>query len=161
MKTIAIKPAGAVKARKPKTQAAMLKARWPEFYEWKRANPDLLALPMPPNMANGRGHWRAKDAARKAYFGECDTLFLHSLLPMPETQAGNIPQRKVRLKMTLYTVRENDWDNLTARCKWAVDWLVRTGYMVDDSPDWMDLQMPKQEKAAGTPPRIVFEIEVL
>ena len=38
-----------------------------------------------------------------------------------------------------------DGDGLVSRAKWPVDWLVKRGYLVDDSPIYLEWVMPTQE----------------
>lgn len=37
-----------------------------------------------------------------------------------------------------------DEDNLTARAKWVLDWLVTRGYLTDDKPQNLRLLKPRQ-----------------
>jgi len=141
--------------KKTVSERTRLLNRWSAFYAWKQRNPDALALPMPPNMANARMHWRTKDACQNVYADQCATLLKEGLLP-----DAMLPV-KARLTATLHTQRSMDWDNLTARMKWAVDWLVRNDYLVGDDPAHCEMEMPKQARAGlfGGPPRIEFSIE--
>ena len=158
MKTTTLK-APPVKKRK-KAQAKILAGKWPAFYEWKQNNREVLALPLAPNLANSRMHWRAKHAAKTQYFGECETLFQSYLIPAPE---ANPLTRKVkkRVRVTMFVKLISDHDNATARLKWSLDFLVRNNYLWDDSPEWCELLMPVQMKANGTPERVEIEIEAL
>lgn len=85
-------------------------------------------VPLPPNLANGRMHWRTKERFRKNYFNTMDMLYAARLLPRPgDTWA----QATVRAE--LFMKADMDDDNAMARCKWPVDWIVRKGYVLDDS----------------------------
>lgn len=152
-----------LKEPKPKklSEVAKLRRAYREkFLPWKEQNREVLALPLPTNLANSRMHWRTKDLARQEYFSQCDALASSGLLPLPETNYGIIPNR-VEISSVLYTARVHDWDNLTSRQKWAIDWLNRNGYMVDDNPEHCELLMPKQMKAGKLtgPPRIEFVVK--
>lgn len=94
----------------------------------------LLTLPLPPNMANGRMHWRAKNRKRQEYLAMCDAW-----------ESGS-PLRLTKARMTprLYVWSKMDVDNAMARLKWPVDWLVRRGYLPDDNPDHLEWSIPKQ-----------------
>ena len=37
-----------------------------------------------------------------------------------------------------------DTDNLMARLKWPVDWIVKAGYLADDGPKVLEWEMPQQ-----------------
>ena len=88
-----------------------------------------LVLDLPPDLANARMHWRTKHARQRIYCEACDNRQLIGLLPPPG-------EPLVRAKVTAHFQMHNemDWDNLFARLKWALDWLVTRGYLVDDSP---------------------------
>lgn len=88
-----------------------------------------FVVPLPPNLANARFHWRTKEKFRSDYFSRLDLLYAGRLLPKlaGETWA----QATVRAE--LYVKREMDEDNALARCKWPVDWIVRKGFLTDDS----------------------------
>lgn len=60
----------------------------------------------------------------------------------------------------MYVIRTLDHDNAVARLKWACDFLVRVGYLLDDKPANCELVMPVQMPSGGTgtPPRLVFAI---
>ena len=87
-----------------------------------------LTLPLPPNMANARGHWRTRERTRKAYLAACDDLQLIGRVPAPP--ATPLPRALITAHMTLWNPMDDD--NAKARCKHAIDWLVTRGYLVDD-----------------------------
>lgn len=95
-----------------------------------------ITLPLPPNMANARMHWRTKNRKRQDYELRCDTY----PNPEPEPFVG-----RAVIKAHLVTWSTMDGDNLMARMKWPVDWLVKRGYLVDDSPTYLVWVMPTQE----------------
>ncbi len=100
-----------------------------------------LVLPMPPNLANSRMHWRVKHRERTAYFAHLTALFMARQIPDPPTK----PLNPAHVTATFYLGARMDTDNLFARAKWPIDWLVRNGYVVDDRDDqlvWRE--MPKQ-----------------
>ena len=100
-----------------------------------------IRLPLPPNMANSRMHWRVKQKRRKEYELLCD---VQPASHFPGPGVYTFPLPKARIRATLYVWSEMDGDNLMARLKWPVDWLVKNGYLVDDSPRHLEWEMPKQ-----------------
>ena len=98
----------------------------------KRSPPWSFTLPLPPNLANGRMHWAQKNRKRVAYLEGCDRRY-------PADPATTLP--KAEVSVTLYVWSEMDRDNAYARVKWALDWLVMRGYVVDDSPAHLELQV--------------------
>ena len=95
-----------------------------------------FTLPLPPNIANARLHWRAKDRKRVEYLLLCTAM---ADVPRPTE-----PLCEARIRATLYVWSLMDTDNLVARMKWPVDWLVDRGYLVDDHPTVLHWDMPQQ-----------------
>lgn len=110
-----------------------------------------ITLPLPPNMANSRMHWRVKQKEKKAYFAACDLV---SLTWKGEPDA---PWKAV-ITPTLYCGGRMDMDNAFARCKWPVDWMVRSGYLVNDNPAHLEWEMPRQVVSRKQPYRVEFDI---
>ena len=109
-----------------------------------------LTLPLPPNRANARWHWRTEKQKKDDYYFlcECQTVWRHR---------PDFPLKRARIAVTLYTWSAMDLDNLMARLKWPVDWLVRRGYIADDSPDVLEWELPRQEIDRRRP-RIEIEL---
>ena len=117
-----------------------------------------LTLPLPPNRANAREHWRVTDRKKKEYYGKADVALLssspvgitHITLVRSDAHGRLRPRlthaekQRMRLDATLYLWATMDRDNLVARLKWVLDSLVNYGLLVDDNEEWLDLQMPKQ-----------------
>lgn len=104
-----------------------------------------VVLPLPPNIANGRMHWRAKYVARGKYMDACDASqaaegFRHRWNPGHTTPN----HEHATLKFGLYVGAQMDHDNALSRVKWPVDWLVAAGYLVDDSPKHCTMSIPHQ-----------------
>ena len=102
--------------------------------------PVVLVLPLPPNLANGRQHWRVKLAAKQRYYDAARLALLAQTGPVRTME----PPRVVRVVLTLYLHQEMDHDNAVARCKWLLDSLVGHGLLYADSPRWCELFMPGQ-----------------
>lgn len=90
--------------------------------------PLRFVVPMPPNIANARLHWRAKNRKRTEFFDRCDWLMAAKILPAPPEK----PFRRVAVEAVLHLGAAMDHDNAFSRLKWPMDWLVRRGYLVDD-----------------------------
>ena len=87
-----------------------------------------LVLPLPVNIANSRLHWAAKHKKKKAYWEHLDILvILNRLPPAPDT-----PYQSADLVFDWFVWNKLDPDNLGARKKWILDWLVTRGYLADD-----------------------------
>lgn len=86
-------------------------------------------LPMPPNLANARMHWRARHAAKVAYWRHLDLLLAGRILPQPP----DVPLARATITATLTLHNPMDDDNAMARAKWAQDWLASRGYVAGDS----------------------------
>lgn len=100
-----------------------------------------VTLPLPPNLANGRLHWRAKDRKRGEYEASCAYWAIMGGDLHPQE-----PLERARISAVLYVHQRMDWDNLMARCKWPVDFLVKDRWIVDDSPDRLEwVGIPTQE----------------
>lgn len=86
-----------------------------------------------------------------------DNLQLIGAVPPPP----KLPLPKARISATIYAWSLSDPDNATGRLKWVLDWLVSRGYIADDSPKVLDLEMPRQAIDRKDPRVEVFLQEVL
>lgn len=95
--------------------------------------PLVLWAPLPPDNANGRGHWSAFHRARKAYVTQLGVRRMAGHIPRPPAEC---PARARIDVLRLLSGRDRvcDTDNLVRRCKPLVDWLVRGGYLAGDDP---------------------------
>lgn len=119
-----------------------------------------LTLPLPPNIANGRMHWRTKDRKRQAYMTHC-YIFGMDTRPAVLNAAGKpeLPFPKALIAVKVYLVQKMDADNLMARLKWPIDWLVSDGWIADDGPDYLEwVGMPTQAIDRKAP-RVEIELE--
>ena len=124
-----------------------------------------LTLPLPPNRANAREHWRVTNRKKKQYYVEAEAALrmqcrwvMDMARGRPRVRAEVPCSEPMRLEATLYGWGKMDRDNLVARLKWPIDCLVRYGLLIDDSEEWLDLQMPKQ---AGDRKNMRVEIELV
>ena len=110
-----------------------------------------FVIPLPPNRANARGHTRWMNRAKKDYWKALDNIqaFGTSLtygdgfsIPKPPAE----PHEKVETSAVLYVWNAMDHGNAMNRLKWIEDWIVRAGYVVDDSPEhWEWTAIPRQQ----------------
>lgn len=117
-----------------------------------------LTLPLPPNRANAREHWRTTDKRKRAYYNKADAALIKAMPPGTDitivagkTRRSPFRPRlafaetwKMRLGATFYVWNLMDRGNAVARLKWVEDALVNFGLLVDDNEEWLDLQMPTQ-----------------
>jgi hypothetical protein len=129
---------------------------WPLFKTLKnnRANPvrfgeislDLspdpikVFLPMPSERANARKHYMAAAKEKRDYFDACNLFLMETHQTVPHQLVF------VRYNVHLETGRAMDFDNLVARTKWPIDFLVERGFLVNDDPKhFWPYQLPTQE----------------
>ena len=108
--------------------------------------PMQLRLPLPPNRANARGHWRKHHFAKKRYWETLDRLQLIGKLPPPPPE----PFYKVMATVTFRLWAKMDQGNALNRMKWIEDWLTKRGYIIDDKEKHFEYTgLPKQVIARG------------
>lgn len=106
------------------------------------------------NRASGTGHWTTLHRQDERYREALDALARMGAFPAPPT----MPYPRVRIRITLYTWAIMDTDNAVSRAKAAIDWIVRAGYVVDDTPAHLEWSgMPDQVVDRGCP-RMVIRI---
>ncbi len=107
-----------------------------------------LVLPMPPNLANARMHWRTKHRAKVDYWATLDMWQAHKLIPPPPSQ----PFAKASLRSAMLLGAAMDDDNAMHRHKFALDWLKTRGYIVDDKKKCLTWEgFPSQTVKRGQP----------
>lgn len=116
-----------------------------------------ITLPLPPNMANSRMHWRVKQKAKKAYWESCG---LRSVIEAPIYALAADPYPKAKVKATIYCGGRMDHDNAIARLKWPIDWLVEAKILIGDNPSQLEWDWPiKQVIKRDNNYRVEFELE--
>ncbi len=111
-----------------------------------------IVLPLPPNIANSRMHWRVKNRERRAYMDLCSVF--------ADFDEPDLVRKVTAITATIYHTHTMDQDNAMARLKWPVDWMVRNGFLVDDDPDhlvWTGV--PTQVKCKKDERRVEFVLE--
>jgi hypothetical protein len=105
-----------------------------------------LVLPLPANRANARGSRWKEHRGKKAYWALLNALALDRRFPLPDGP----PPEKVSVTVHLYVWSILDEGNAVARLKFVEDWLVASGYAVDDSPKhWEYTGLPEQSVDRG------------
>lgn len=112
-----------------------------------------LTLPMPPNLANARLHWRRKLEKQHAWQ-------LRALVQERGLRGRHRPMQQVRVRAMIYSRQRMDDDNAVARLKWPLDLLKQRGLIVDDARPHLQLAgIPEWRQAH--PERIVLVLEEL
>lgn len=115
-----------------------------------------FTLPLPPNIANARMHWRVKNIERKAYMQACDALQAAGRVPAPPRQ----PFVRSWIEASITNAALSDDDNAMARLKWPVDWLKTRGYIVDDSRKHLTWRgLPDQHITRKDAPHVVITLD--
>lgn len=117
-----------------------------------------LTLPLPPNLANQRVHWRRRISQKDAYRQKVRNTVL--MIPWQVRRPKGAPWRRVHIEAKVYVWNLMDMDNLWARLKWPVDALVQEGYIVDDSPKFVRWGPVEQEVDRGYQ-RVQFTLTLL
>lgn len=94
-----------------------------------------ITLPLPPNIANARWHWHKRRRLEGNYWLRCTAAH-------PERPPEPIAPAVVHVKAFVGNL--NDEDNLVARLKWAIDWMVDRDILLDDHPSAMTLGTVEQ-----------------
>lgn len=127
-------------------------------------DPFVIVMPMPVNLGNARLHWRTKLESKKGYFAMCDTLAsvhnkagLPTSLPYRVVPPPPVPMGRVLCSAHMVLGGPMDDDNAMARLKFALDWLVRRGYLTNDNRQWLTWAgLPAQTVSRSVPSHITF-----
>lgn len=120
----------------------------------------LFTLPLPDRSfsPNGRSHWAVKHKKKNTLWLMADMLVRGRVLP----KAPKIPWAKARITAHCIVAATNDVDNLMARLKIVVDWLVTRGYIADDKPRHLEWAgMPTQRVSRKNSPEVQITLERL
>lgn len=117
-------------------------------------DPITMTLPLPPRLTNsdkGRSrHWRALHREKLSYWSELDMRRYTRLIPRaPET-----PLRYAYIRVTMHLHNWMDDGNAMARMKWVEDWLVKSGYLVNDSRKHLRYEGLPEQRINRREPRI-------
>lgn len=119
-----------------------------------------ITLPLPPNMANSRTHWRVKNKERKAYFDRCSILGALSAHTGEHDPSKWHPPERAKVRATIYCGGQMDQDNAIARLKWPIDWMVKVAYLSGDKSSQLEWHWPiEQIVKRGQQYRVEFELE--
>ena len=78
-----------------------------------------------------RMHWRARKQ-------DLESWKWH-VLSVAGPRSSKAKRSRVELKLTVYRKQLQDPDNAVGSCKNLIDALRKIGWLVDDSPAWLDL----------------------
>lgn len=117
------------------------------------ATPELtLWLPAPPDNANDRDHWAAKNRKKKAYTRELDTRAL-TRVGIPPAPAKPLASVEILIEWHYPDGRWHlDPDNAIRRLKPAADWLVKNGYLAGDTSEHVRWLPVVSHVGVPTPP---------
>lgn len=96
--------------------------------------PLKIVLPLPPNRANAREHWRVTLRKKSAYYTAATLHILNQT--KPSQRHSGLP---MKVSATLYVWAMMDDDNSVARLKWSLDALKLAGMIRDDKRPWCAL----------------------
>ncbi len=116
-----------------------------------------LVLPLPPNAANSRRHWRVALRDKRAYWNALDLWLAVRKIPAPPEE----PPARVMLSAHWFVWNLMDDDNAMNRLKPLLDWLVAAGYLAGDSRKHVEWSgMPAQDLDRDSP-RVELTIKAL
>jgi hypothetical protein len=104
---------------------------------------------VPPSLnVQFRSHWSQKQVLKNEWMAHIRSQFL----------PNGAERRKMRVTITLYHSRPYDFDNAVGSCKVIVDVLRHYKLLVNDTAEWIDLEV-RQEKCAHAKRHTVVELE--
>ena len=97
---------------------------------------DIITLPIKVESRNklDRQHWAVKRKAKQTY-----QLFIRNQMRLQKIKAAK--QKKYKLVILSYRKKKLDYDNLVGGCKHLIDALIEEGFIFDDNPDYIDLNI--------------------
>lgn len=116
-----------------------------------------LVLPLPPNRANAREHWRVTHNKRAAYYAAAQARVWQQTNAVSRGQFQ--PDAMVRVTATLYVWGRMDDDNAVARLKWALDLLRLMHIIRDDKRPWCRLSGIPEQRIDRTNQRLELVLE--
>ena len=94
-----------------------------------------FTIPLPPNRANDRSHWRKVHRDKLNYWAHLDAIQLLNRADLgfyiPKPPAAPLTRAKIRATLFVWSLM--DEGNSLARLKWPEDWLVTRGYIRNDT----------------------------
>ena len=97
---------------------------------------DIITLPIKVESRNklDRQHWAVKRRSKQQY-----ALFIRNQMRLKKIKAAE--KKKYKLVILSYRKKKLDWDNLVGGCKHLIDALIEEGFIFDDNPDYIDLNI--------------------
>lgn len=116
-----------------------------------------FTLPLPPNVANGRGHWTTRRRI-------VDEWMTRAIVEEPKLRRATGVMQRATLSAVMYVGNHprhiRDDDNAVASLKPVGDLLVRRGFVPDDRRPYLSLGgIPEQR--LGTPRRLELTLREL
>jgi hypothetical protein len=111
-----------------------------------------FTLPLPPNMANGRMHWRAKYEAQKSWAAR-------AIVAEPQLRGRHDVVPRAVVTAVLYVHQAMDDDNAVARIKWCLDLLVKRGILAGDKRPQCQLAGIPDQFVDRKNPRVELTVE--
>lgn len=115
-----------------------------------------VVLPLPPNRANDRSHWRKVHRTRSGYLAAAWT---RAIAQTKATERGFRMAPPMKVTATLYVWAKMDDDNAVARLKWPLDALKHAGLLRDDKRPWCTLTGIPEQTIDRANPRIELTLE--
>ena len=97
---------------------------------------DIITLPIKVESRNklDKQHWAVKRKSKQYY-----ALFIRNQMRLKQIKVAE--KKKYKLVILSYRKKKLDFDNLVGGCKQLIDALVDEGFIYDDSPDYIDLNV--------------------
>ena len=97
---------------------------------------DIITLPIKVESRNklDKQHWAVKRKSKQYY-----ALFIRNQMRLKQIKVAE--KKKYKLVILSYRKKKLDFDNLVGGCKQLIDALVDEGFIFDDSPDYIDLNV--------------------
>ena len=109
-------------------------------------------IPVPPDNANAREHWAVANGKKRRYLAELAKrcAVRHGF---PAVPASPVARAELRIVWHYPNGRHHiDQDNATRRLKPAIDFLVRAGFLVNDTPKHLVIHPIAIAVGRHTPP---------
>lgn len=112
-----------------------------------------LTFPRTPSL-NELMAWKANKAKRWKYAATRDA-FVSAATSQRRAARAEPCQARRHVVVTRYSPKQLDQDGLAGGCKILLDALVRSGWLVDDSPEWLEVEF---RQAKGRENKTVVEV---
>lgn len=126
-----------------------------------------LTLPLPPNRANAREHWRVTHRKKKEYYATARNALSRQLPSHGRLNDDRVLEwfysdgvlPRCSITATIFVKKKFDPDNRVALLKWPIDCLVHFGLLADDSDEWLDFTQIPTQVVDRKNTRVVIQLE--